>query len=130
MSEPGNTLSYSSKDLDEFGYIITSKMARAEEALRDARESLILGSTNDTADTDFARHEMEDGQPALEREELMRTVSGEGKFILELQHALSRIRTGTYGVCRATGLLIPKERLRVVPHATLSMVGKQLQLVK
>ncbi|MEZ4790740.1 MAG: TraR/DksA C4-type zinc finger protein [Flavobacteriales bacterium] len=116
---------YTAEELAEFGSIITAKLTRAQEDLAAARESLVLGNANDTADTDFAPHAMEDGAPSLEREELMRIVAREEKFIQELQFALARIRAGTYGVCRATGQLIPKERLRLVPHTTLSMAGKQ-----
>lgn len=116
---------YSAEDLAEFSALITTKLHQTQEDLHAARESLVLGAGNDTADTDFAPHAMEDGAPSLEREELMRIIARGEKFILELQHALARIRAGTYGICRATGQLIPKERLRLVPHTTLSMAGKE-----
>ena len=118
---------YSPAELAEFGVIITAKLTRAQEVLNAARESLLLGAGNGTSDTDFAPHELSDGAPSLEREDLMRIIAREEKFILELQHALARMRGGTYGICRVTGQLIPKDRLRAVPHTTLSMDAKREQ---
>ncbi len=124
MSNDQTPTYYSPTELAEFGLIITAKLMKAQEDLQLAKDSLRHLSSNGTADTDPSRHELDDGAPTLEREDLMRTIAREEKFINELQNALGRIRSGTYGVCRVTGQLIPKERLRLVPHATMSMAAK------
>jgi RNA polymerase-binding transcription factor DksA len=70
---------------------------------------------------------MEEGSETMNREELSQLASRQEKFILNLENALLRIKNKTYGICRVTGKLIPKERLRLVPHATLSIEAKKMQ---
>lgn len=118
---------YTAEELVEFKTLLTAKLTTAEEVLAQARESLLRVSSNGTDDTYFGNRSMDEGNPSLEREELMMLAARQEKFINELLLALARIRAGNYGLCRVTGQLIPKERLRLVPHATLSMNAKQQQ---
>jgi DnaK suppressor protein len=116
---------YSPAELDEFSTLIEDKIQQARAQVETAKSSLVLGTSNDTADTDFAHHRMDDGQQSWEREELMTLIARQEKFISELERAQERIRAGTYGICRITGQRIPRERLLLVPHTTLSMAAKQ-----
>jgi DnaK suppressor protein len=124
-SAPRDLPRYSADELREFETILRTKLASAEEDLRMARESLLREGSNGTDDTYTGSKGMEEGNPSLEREELMMLAARQDKFIKELELALARIRTGNYGVCRVTGELIPKERLRLVPHATMCINAKQ-----
>lgn len=119
---------YGKADLQEFEEVITHKLSIAQNDLNDLRSSLVHYSGNGTDDTSFSSHNIEDGNSSLEREELMMLATRQEKFILQLNNALLRIHNGTYGVCRVTGELIPKARLLSVPHATMSMQGKQQEL--
>lgn len=116
---------YAPNELTEFSALIADKLRQAREQVEHAKSSLVLGTSNDTADTDFAHHRLDDGQQSWEREELMALIARQGKFINELERAQDRIRAGTYGICRVTGQRIPRERLLLVPHTTLSMAAKQ-----
>ncbi len=118
-------LRYSTSELAEFEAILKSKLATAEEDLHMARESLLRAGSNGTDDTYTGTKGLDEGNPSLEREELMMLAARQDKFIKELELALGRIRSGNYGVCRVTGELIPKERLRLVPHATMCINAKQ-----
>lgn len=115
---------YSAEDLKEFEELIHAKLAQAEETLRLNRDSLQRLSANTTDDTYSVHDDIEDATTIMEREDLTRSVVRQEKFISQLKAALGRIRTGEYGVCRMTGQLIPKERLRLVPHATLTVEAK------
>ncbi|MCC6841305.1 MAG: TraR/DksA C4-type zinc finger protein [Flavobacteriales bacterium] len=115
---------YSAEELQEFEALIHAKLAKAEETLQLDKDSLLRLSGNDTDDTYMGQSGLEDGSVAMEREDLSRSVERQQKFIGQLQAALGRIRTGEYGICRSTGKLIPKERLRLVPHATLTVEAK------
>lgn len=117
-------LRYSAEELQEFETLIRTKLARSEETLNEEKDSLMRLSTHSTDDTYMGQSNLEDGNAVLEREDLARSVVRLEKYIVDLKLALGRIRTGEYGVCRATGKLIPKERLRVVPHATLTVEAK------
>ena len=117
-------LRYSAEELQEFDTLIHSKMDQAEETLQRDKDSLMRLSANSTDDTYLGQSSLEDGTAMMEREDLTRSVVRQEKFINQLKGALVRIRTGDYGVCRATGKLIPKERLRLVPHATLTVEAK------
>jgi RNA polymerase-binding transcription factor DksA len=88
-----------------------------------------LSHTDDhgTDDTGRTFNMMEDGSETLSREEVAQLAARQEKFIQSLNAALMRIENKTYGVCRVTGLLIPKERLRLVPHATMSIDAKNAQ---
>lgn len=117
-------LRYSPEELQEFETLIRQKLAQAEETLLQAKDSLMRLSGNTTDDTYQGLSSLDDGTAIMEREDLTRSVVRQEKFITQLTAALGRIRTGEYGVCRATGQLIPKERLRLVPHATLTVEAK------
>lgn len=116
---------YSAEELAEFGSIIRSKIAAAEEDLKMALGSLSRAGSNGTEDTYVGNKGFDEGNVALDREELMLLVFRQRKFINELNLALGRIRAGTYGICRVSGERIAKERLRVVPHTTLCIAVKQ-----
>ncbi|HMN06089.1 MAG TPA: TraR/DksA C4-type zinc finger protein [Flavobacteriales bacterium] len=115
---------YSPEELKEFEELIHAKLAQAEETLQLNRDSLLRLSANTTDDTYSSHEGLEDASALMEREDLTRSVVRQEKFISQLKAALGRIRTGEYGICRATGKLIPKERLRLVPHATLTVEAK------
>lgn len=115
---------YSTDELKEFEPLIRTKLERARESLDLARASLGSLDTNGTDDTYAVRGSLTDGSLSEEREEVMRLIIRQQQFIHQLEQALVRIHQGTYGICRVSGKLIPKERLRAVPHATLSLDAK------
>lgn len=115
---------YTPTELAEFRRLIEQKLADAEGTAALLEQSLLLDRTNGTDDTSRTQNLMEDGQTTLEREEAARMVARQRKFQQELRAALVRIEQGTYGVCRVSGKLIPVERLRAVPHATLCVEAK------
>ncbi len=120
-------LRYSDSDLKEFEALIHEKIANAQEDLDQLQRSLSHSDDNSTEDTAPTFKMMEDGSETMSREETAQLAARQQKFIQSLQNALLRIKNKTYGVCRVTGKLIPKERLRLVPHATLSIEAKQRQ---
>lgn len=111
--------------LQEFRTIILEKISCVQATLDMLETTLLLDRNNGTDDTYRTHNLQEDGQETLEREEAARMVARQRKFHQDLKNALARIEQGTYGICRATGRLIPAERLRAVPHATLCMEAKQ-----
>ena len=115
---------YSDEDLAEFKEIVLAKLEGAREQYASIRERM---SNNNNSDVDTAPtyKNMEDGSEALSREELGLKASRLEKFIRGLQGALIRIENKTYGISRVTGKLIPKERLRAVPHATTNVEDKE-----
>lgn len=115
---------YSDEELQEFKELILEKLEKAQQEFEALRASLI-GNANDTADTSPTFKTLEEGANVLGREEAARLCERQRKFIVNLQNALLRIENKTYGICRKTGKLIPKERLRAVPHATLCIEAKQ-----
>lgn len=115
---------YSDEELQEFKVLILEKLQVANEEYQDLRKQLRNGDNSDR-DTAPVFKNMEDGADTLNREELGLRASRLEKFIKGLQGALVRIENKTYGICRVTGKLIPKERLRAVPHATLSIEAKE-----
>ncbi|MCF0180348.1 MAG: TraR/DksA family transcriptional regulator [Bacteroidales bacterium] len=115
---------YSDEELEEFKTLIQSKLEVAKAEYEDLRSQLRNGDNSDR-DTAHVFKNMEDGADTLNREELGLRASRLEKFIKGLQGALVRIENKTYGICRVTGNLIPKERLRAVPHATLSIEAKE-----
>lgn len=117
-------LRYSDEELAEFKALILEKLEKANAEYANLRMFLSNTSENGDADTAPIFKNMEDGAVALKREEAGLMASRLQKFIKGLQGALVRIENKTYGVCRETGKLIPKERLRAVPHATLSVEAK------
>lgn len=117
---------YSSTELQEFKTIIQSKLQQAKEKLEELRED-VKGNKNGTDDTGVNFNPFESAQESNLKEELVQLASKQRVFIEQLQKALIRIENKTYGVCRVTGELIPKERLKIVPHATLSVTGKMIE---
>ena len=118
---------YSDSELEEFRAIIDKKLKEAREDLIILKGSLSHKDDHGTDDTGRSFNMMEDGAETLMREENAQLASRSEKFIKNLEHALIRINNKTYGVCRKTGKLINKERLRLVPHATLSIAAKNAE---
>ena len=116
---------YSDEELQEFKELILGKLEKAKHDYDLLRAQLLNTEGNDIADTSPTFKVLEEGASVLGKEEAGRLAQRQAKFINSLQAALVRIENKTYGVCRATGKLIPKERLRAVPHATLSIEGKE-----
>lgn len=115
---------YSDEELLEFKELILSKLDQAIKDYELLRESATEGSGNDASDTQPTFKAVHEGAAALSKGEAGRMAERLLKFIHNLQAALRRIENKTYGICRETGKLIPKERLRAVPHATLSIEAK------
>ena len=116
---------YSDEELEEFRAIINEKLEVARQEYENYRAAVTNADGNDTVDTSPTYKVLEEGASTLSKEEAGRLAQRQMKFIQNLQAALVRIENKTYGVCRETGKLIPKERLRAVPHATLSIEAKQ-----
>jgi DnaK suppressor protein len=120
----GIRVRYSDEELEEFRGIINEKLKVAREIYTDAMRRLMNADSNSDEDTSPTYKILEEGTQTLERENLIQMAQRQQKFIQGLEAALVRIENKTYGVDRITGELIPKERLRVVPHATLSVASK------
>lgn len=118
---------YSDTELQEFKEIILDKVKTAREELASLTQSLSNPNTNGTDDTAGTYKTLEDGSATLEKEQINQLAARQKKFIENLEAALGRIQNKTYGICRETGKLIQKERLRAVPHTTLSMEAKLKQ---
>ena len=116
---------YSDAELEEFRAIILEKLELAKRDYDMLKSGITNSDGNDTADTSPTFMVLEEGASTLSKEEAGRLAQRQMKFIQNLQAALIRIENKTYGICRETGKLIPKERLRAVPHATLSIEAKQ-----
>ena len=115
---------YSDEELQEFKELILEKLAKAKEEYNQLKGAVNHSSSNDTEDTSPTFKVLEEGASALTKEESSQLAARQYKFIQSLEAALVRIENKTYGICRETGKLIPKERLRLVPHATLSVEAK------
>ena len=115
---------YSDEELAEFKALILEKLEKANQEFAELRKAMSNGDNSDR-DTAPVFKNMEDGAETLSREELGLQASRLEKFIKGLQGALVRIENKTYGICRVTGKLIPKERLRAVPHATMTVEAKE-----
>ena len=118
---------YGDADLEEFRSIIERKLSEAREDLLILKGSLSHKDDHGTDDTGRSFNMMEDGAETLMREENAQLASRTEKFITNLEHALVRINNKTYGVCRKTGKLISKARLKLVPHATISIKKKKAE---
>ncbi len=118
---------YSDKDLAEFKELILQKKARAEEDLALLKSIFKNDSDNGTDDTSPTFKAFEEGSETMSKEANVQLAIRQEKFIRDLKNALQRIENKTYGVCRVTGKLILKERLKLVPHATLSIEAKNMQ---
>jgi RNA polymerase-binding transcription factor DksA len=116
---------YSDAELEEFRTIILEKLEIAKLDYDLLKATLMNTDGNDVTDTSPTFKVLEEGASTLSKEEAGRLAQRQMKFIQSLQAALVRIENKTYGVCRETGKLIPAERLRAVPHATLSIEAKQ-----
>jgi RNA polymerase-binding transcription factor DksA len=118
---------YTDEELEEFKQIILNKLAKAREDLKLLTEAYTNNSENDTNDTSPTFKVLEEGQQVLSKEENSRLAARQTRFINNLENALVRIENKSYGICRVTGKLIAKERLKAVPHATLSIDAKLAQ---
>lgn len=118
---------YSDEELKEFREIIEEKLREAKDDLEVLQDTLSHKGDHGTDDTGRTFNMMEDGSETQMREEMAQLAARQEKFIQNLENALVRIENKTYGICRVTGKLIRKERLRLVPHATLSIEAKKAQ---
>ena len=125
--EDQNKTRYSDEELAEFKQIIEGMLDKARAEYNTLRSVVMHGGNNDIEDTSPSFRTVEDdGANQLTKEEASQLAQRQYKFIKNLEAALVRIENKTYGICRATGKLIPKERLKLVPHATLSVEGKNM----
>ncbi len=115
---------YSDEELAEFKQIILQKLNNAKKDYEALRNAITHSESNDTEDTSPTFKVLEEGASTLSKEEAGKLAQRQLKFIQHLEAALVRIENRSYGICRETGKLIPKERLRAVPHATLSIDAK------
>ena len=118
------TIRYSREDLAEFEQIIQDKLTAARKEVSFIKETLSRKNDSGTDNTASSNKVLEDGADTAEKESLNQLASRQMKFIQQLENALVRIKNGTYGVCIGTGKLIPKERLRAVPHTQHSIEAK------
>ena len=116
---------YSDEDLAEFRAIIEEKLKVARLNYKEMMAQLNHSDSNDIVDTSPTYKALEEGSEAQSKEEIIQMAQRQQKFIKGLEAALIRIENKTYGIDRETGELIPKERLRAVPHATLSVASKE-----
>ena len=121
MATKQDKVRYSDEELQEFKELIEAKIEQAKESYERLTDIIKVDESNPTFKM------MEEGASTLQKEESSRHAQRQLDFIRKLQAALVRIENKTYGVCRITGQLIPKERLRAVPHATLSIEGKEIE---
>ena len=115
---------YTAKELAQFEKLILEKRDNAQKELDFIRESLLRSNLSGTDSTQGALKTLEDGADTMEKESLSQLAGRQQKFILNLEKALIRIKNGTYGICKDSGKLISKKRLRAVPHATQSIEAK------
>ena len=127
MKQETEKTRYSDVELQEFKELLLDKLRIAKEELNSLASSLSTPNANGTDDTAGTYKTLEDGSATLEKESINQLAARQKKFIEQLEASLVRIENKTYGVCRETGKLIPKERLRAVPHTTLSMEAKMKQ---
>ena len=118
---------YSDKDLVEFKALIEEKILKANEDLDLLKSSYMNNGNNGTEDTSPTFKAFEEGSQTMSKEANTQLALRQEKFIRDLKNALMRIENKTYGVCRVTGKLIQKQRLILVPHATLSIEAKNMQ---
>lgn len=118
---------YSDKDLAEFKVLIQEKIEKAQHDLELIKSAYMNDLNNGTDDTSPTFKAFEEGSETMSKEANAQLAIRQEKFIRDLKNALIRIENKTYGVCRVTGKLIGKERLKLVPHATLSIEAKNMQ---
>ncbi len=122
-----NKTRYSDKELAEFRAIIEEKIKKAEEDLAILKGNYANDANNDTEDTSPTFKAFEEGSSTMSKEANAQLAVRQVKFIRDLKNALIRIENKTYGICRVTGKLIESQRLKLVPHATLSIEAKNQQ---
>ena len=115
---------YSGEELEEFEILIKDKIEKAQNELNILKQSLNRSDESGTGDTNVTSKVLEDGAETSQKESVNELAARQQKFINNLSNALIRIKNGTYGICKVTGNLIPKERLRAVPHTMLSIEAK------
>ncbi|MGM0496943.1 MAG: TraR/DksA family transcriptional regulator [Bacteroidota bacterium] len=118
---------YTDEELAEFKEIINKKLEKAQKDYEMLKSAITHSESNDTEDTSPTFKVLEEGATTLSKEEAGKLAQRQLKFIQHLKAALVRIENRTYGICRQTGKMIAKERLKAVPHATLSIEAKQQQ---
>ena len=118
---------YTDKELEEFKVLIEEKIKKAQSHLELLRSSYMNDGNNGTDDTSPTFKAFEEGSETMSKEANTQLAIRQEKFIRDLKNALLRIENKTYGICRVTGKLINKERLKLVPHATLSIEAKNMQ---
>ena len=124
----GNTsYKYSDKDLAEFKELILGKIEKAQHDLELIKSAYMNDHNNGTDDTSPTFKAFDEGSAVMSKESNSQLAIRQEKFIRDLKNALIRIESKTYGICRVTGKLINKERLKLVPHATLSIEAKNMQ---
>ncbi|CAM3916999.1 MULTISPECIES: TraR/DksA family transcriptional regulator [Flavobacterium] len=122
-----DTLKYSDADLAEFKVILLKKIEKAQADLDLIRSAYMNDLNNGTDDTSPTFKAFEEGSETMSKEANSQLAIRQEKFIRDLKNALFRVENKTYGICKVTGKLISKERLKVVPHATMSIEAKNLQ---
>jgi DnaK suppressor protein len=127
VKEDLNKTRYNDKELEEFRLIILKKIEEANKELETLQAQMTSANEHGTDDTASTFKVLEDGSDTLAKEEAGQLAARQKKFIEQLENALIRIENKTYGICRVTGKLIPKERLRAVPHTTQSIEAKLSQ---
>ena len=122
-----NKIRYSDVELDEFRAIIAEKIEKADQDLAVLKENFANDRNNGTDDTSPTFKAFEEGSDIMSKEANSQLAARQEKFLRDLHNAMNRIENKTYGICRVTNKLISKERLRLVPHATLSIEAKNKQ---
>ncbi len=122
-----NTVRYSDNDLAEFKLLIQDKIVKAQHDLDLIKSAYMNNLSNGTEDTSPTFKAFDEGSEVMSKESNSQLAIRQEKFIRDLKNALIRIENKTYGICRVTGKLIAKERLKLVPHATLSIEAKNMQ---
>ncbi|WP_242092170.1 TraR/DksA family transcriptional regulator [Aestuariivivens sediminicola] len=123
----GENVRYSDKDLSEFKALIQEKIRKAQHDLELIKSAYMNDHNNGTDDTSPTFKAFDEGSEVMSKESNSQLAIRQEKFIRDLKNALIRIENKTYGVCRVTGKLINRERLKLVPHATLSIEAKNMQ---
>lgn len=128
----GNTekTRYSTEELEEFRELITEKLDQAKAEYREVQDQITHQGQFGSDDTEYKFKGLDDGSGTSEREYLTKIAQRQMKFIDHLEKAIIRINNGVYGICRETGKLISKDRLKAVPHATLSIEAKNARDAK
>ena len=127
MATTEEKIRYSDKELEEFKILIQNKLDQAIKDYDLLKETYTNDSNNGTDDTSPTFKAFEEGSETMSKEQNAQLAARQDKFIRDLKNALIRIENKTYGICRVTGKLINKDRLKLVPHATLSIEAKNMQ---